>query len=221
MDEDDDDNGKFRLERVTSYIASNHYRHYYFVLSAYQITVIGNKMTVYRANDFPFQKNWFSVSRFGEFRFIPFQRNFHRLLTKIQWLSMLQVTQIYNWITTQLLIAKIINSTKHEKTFFFHIVTAYISILPMTSNKKKLTSIIIANGKSADPSSPSSTHTRRSWRYWLYSHFPVTLAKVDPTLSHTTHAVIRESSADFGKLRLIYIMLAHASCTGTDPVLAE
>ena len=33
-------------------------------------------------------------------------------------------------------------------------------------------------------------------------------------------AVIRESAADFSKLRLIYIKFAHASCTGTDPVLA-
>ena len=169
---------------------------------------------------FRFKKNWLSVSHFGEFRFILFQRDFHRLLTKIQWLSVLQVTQICNWITIQLLIAKIINGTKHEKTLFFHIITAYISILPMPSNNKKLTSIIIAYGKSADPSSPSSTHTRRSWRYWLYSHFPVTLADVGPTLTHTTHAVIWESLADFGKLRLIYIMFAHASCTGTDPVLA-
>ena len=32
--------------------------------------------------------------------------------------------------------------------------------------------------------------------------------------------MIRESSADFGKLRLIYITFAHASRTGTDPVLA-
>ena len=53
-----------------------------------------------------------------------------------------------------------------------------------------------------------------------YSHIPVTLANVGPTLSHTTHAVIRESSADFGKLRLIYIMFAHAPCTGNNPVLA-
>ena len=42
-------------------------------------------------------------------------------------------------------------------------------------------------------------------RYWLYCHFPFTLANVLPTLSHTTHAVIRESSDDFGKLRLSYI----------------
>ena len=42
-------------------------------------------------------------------------------------------------------------------------------------------------------------------RYWLYCHFPVTLANVVLTLSHTTHAVIRESSDDFGKLRLSYI----------------
>ena len=47
--------------------------------------------------------------------------------------------------------------------------------------------------------------------------FPVTLANVRPTLSHTTHAVIRESSAVFGKLRLIYIMFAHALCTGNEP----
>ena len=58
---------------------------------------------------FHLKKKDFPFSRFGEFRFIPFQLDFHRLLTKIKWLSVVQVTQIYNWITTQLLIAKIIN----------------------------------------------------------------------------------------------------------------
>ena len=81
----------------------------------------------------------------------------------------------------------------------------------MPSNNKKLTSIIIVNGKSADPSSPLSTHTRR---YWLYCHFPVTLANAGPTLSHTTHTCC--DSADFGKLWLIYfVRMRH--CTGTDP----
>ena len=50
--------------------------------------------------------------------------------------------------------------------------------------------------------------------------FPSHLSQRGPPLSHTMHAVIGESSADFGKLRLIYIMFAHASCTGTDPGLA-
>ena len=34
-------------------------------------------------NDFPLKKKTFSVSYFGEFRLIPFLRDFHKLLTKI------------------------------------------------------------------------------------------------------------------------------------------
>ena len=75
----------------------------------------------------------------------------------------------------------------------------------MPSNNKKMTSIIITDGKSADTSNPSSTHTRRSDMAVLivlfFSQSPKGLANVGPALSHTLDCLLFQYMLTHGTKR--------------------